>query len=42
MKVAEHFVMAQQLQDACRRWLVVEGSDVDQIIDQVVLEQFFG
>lgn len=40
MKVAVHFVMAQQLRDVCRRWLVVEGSDVDQIIDQVVLEQF--
>lgn len=23
------FVMAQQLRDTCRSWLVVEGSDVD-------------
>ncbi|KAI2644928.1 Retrovirus-related Pol polyprotein from transposon 17.6 [Labeo rohita] len=34
------FVMAQQLRDACRRWLLAGGSDVDQIIDRVVLEQF--
>ncbi|XP_016379509.1 zinc finger protein 444-like [Sinocyclocheilus rhinocerous] len=32
--------MAQQLRDACRKWLLAGGSDVDQIIDRVVLEQF--
>ncbi len=34
------FVMAHQLRDACRRWLLAGESDVDQIIDRVVLEQF--
>ncbi len=34
------FVMAQQLRDACRRWLLAGGNDVDQIVDRVVLEQF--
>ncbi|KAF4107832.1 hypothetical protein G5714_012196 [Onychostoma macrolepis] len=34
------FVMAQQLRDSCRKWLLAEGSDVDHIIDRVVLEQF--
>ncbi|XP_048015968.1 uncharacterized protein LOC125248293 [Megalobrama amblycephala] len=34
------FVMAQQLRDSCRKWLLAEGSDVDQVIDRVVLEQF--
>ncbi len=34
------FVMAQQLRDACRRWLLAGGDDVNQIIDRVVLEQF--
>ncbi len=34
------FVMAQQLRDACRRWLLAGGDDVDQIVDRVVLEQF--
>ncbi|XP_077076217.1 uncharacterized protein LOC143729068 [Siphateles boraxobius] len=34
------FVMAQQLRDSCRKWLMAGGSDVEQIIDQVVLEQF--
>ncbi len=32
--------MAHQLRDACRRWLLAGESDVDQIIDHVVLEQF--
>ncbi|XP_058629186.1 uncharacterized protein LOC131538975 [Onychostoma macrolepis] len=32
--------MAQQLRDSCRKWLLAEGSDVDHIIDRVVLEQF--
>ncbi len=34
------FVMAHQLRDVCRRWLLAGESDVDQIIDRVVLEQF--
>ncbi|KAL0199701.1 hypothetical protein M9458_002888, partial [Cirrhinus mrigala] len=32
--------MAQQLRDSCRKWLLAEGSDVELIIDHVVLEQF--
>ncbi len=34
------FVLAQQLRDSCRRWLLAGGSDIEKIIDQVVLEQF--
>ncbi len=34
------FTMAHQLRDACRRWLLAGESDVEQIIDRVVLEQF--
>lgn len=34
------FMMAQQLRDACCRWLMADGSDVDNIINKVVLEQF--
>ncbi len=34
------FVMAQQLRDACRRWLLAGEGGVDQIIDHMVLEQF--
>ncbi|KAK9962387.1 hypothetical protein ABG768_007757 [Culter alburnus] len=34
------FVMAQQLRDSCRKWLLANGSDVEMIIDRVVLEQF--
>lgn len=34
------FVMAQQLGDACRRWLMAGESDVEEVIDKVVLEQF--
>ncbi|KAK9959353.1 hypothetical protein ABG768_009481 [Culter alburnus] len=34
------FVLAQQLRDSCRKWLLAEGSDVDLVIDHVVLEQF--
>ncbi|XP_077069902.1 uncharacterized protein LOC143722376 [Siphateles boraxobius] len=34
------FVLAQQLRDSCRKWLLAEGSDVREIIDRVVLEQF--
>ncbi|XP_067305994.1 zinc finger protein with KRAB and SCAN domains 7-like [Pseudorasbora parva] len=34
------FAMAQQLRDSCRRWLLAGGSDVDLIVDLVVLEQF--
>ncbi|KAL0190639.1 hypothetical protein M9458_013337, partial [Cirrhinus mrigala] len=34
------FVLAQQLRDSCRKWLLAEGSDVELIIDRVVLEQF--
>ncbi|XP_067222003.1 uncharacterized protein [Chanodichthys erythropterus] len=34
------FVMAQQLRDSCRKWLLAEGSDVEKIVDRVVLEQF--
>ncbi|XP_039525223.1 uncharacterized protein LOC120479052 [Pimephales promelas] len=36
------FVLAQQLRDSCRKWLMAEGSDVEKIINQVVLEQFVG
>ncbi len=34
------FVMAQQLRDACRKWLLAESRDVEGVIDLVVLEQF--
>ncbi len=34
------FMMAQQLRDACRKWLLAESRDVEGVIDQVVLEQF--
>ncbi|XDV22023.1 hypothetical protein PO909_026998 [Leuciscus waleckii] len=34
------FILAQQLRDSCRKWLMVDGSDVEEIIDRVVLEQF--
>ncbi len=34
------FVMAHQLRDACRRWLLAGEGGVDQIIDRVVMEQF--
>ncbi len=34
------FVMAQQLRDACRKWLLAEPRDVEGVIDLVVLEQF--
>ncbi len=34
------FVLAQQLRDACRKWLMAEPRDVEGVIDLVVLEQF--
>ncbi|XP_067272616.1 zinc finger protein 444-like [Pseudorasbora parva] len=34
------FALAQQLRDECRRWLLAGGSDVDHVVDLVVLEQF--
>uniref|UniRef100_A0A9J8C0L6 SCAN box domain-containing protein n=1 Tax=Cyprinus carpio carpio TaxID=630221 RepID=A0A9J8C0L6_CYPCA len=34
------FVLAQQLRDSCRKWLLTGGSDTKTIIDKVVLEQF--
>ncbi|XP_026093228.1 uncharacterized protein LOC113065891 [Carassius auratus] len=34
------FVMAQQLRDSCRKWLMADSSDVEDVIDRVVLEQF--
>ncbi len=34
------FVMAQQLRDACRKWLMAEDRDVEEVVDLVVLEQF--
>ncbi|XP_057183752.1 uncharacterized protein LOC130550329 [Triplophysa rosa] len=34
------YLLAQQLRDSCRRWLMAEGSDVEKVIDKVVLEQF--
>ncbi len=34
------FVMAQQLRDACRKWLMAEPRDIEGVIDLVVLEQF--
>ncbi len=34
------FTMAQQLRDACRRCLMAEESEVEEVIDKVVLEQF--
>ncbi len=34
------FVMAQQLRDACRKWLMAEQRDIEGVIDLVVLEQF--
>lgn len=39
-KSGRPYVMAQQLRDVCRKWLVAEGSDVNQVNDKVVLEQF--
>ncbi len=36
------FVMAQQLRDACRKWLMAEPRDVEGVINLVVLEQFIG
>ncbi len=36
------FMMAHQLWDACRRWLLAGEGGVEQIIDCVVLEQFMG
>lgn len=34
------FVLAQQLRDACRRWLLAEDHDVEGVVDLVILEQF--
>ncbi|XP_026140494.1 zinc finger protein 483-like [Carassius auratus] len=34
------FVLAQQLRDSCRKWLLAGGSDAESIINTVVLEQF--
>ncbi|XP_067296535.1 uncharacterized protein [Pseudorasbora parva] len=34
------FVFAHQLRDSCRKWLMAAGSDVEDIIDRVALEQF--
>ncbi len=34
------FVMAQQLRDSCRRWLLAGENNVDHIIDRLVREQF--
>ncbi len=34
------FVMAQQLRDACHKWLMAEDRDVEAVVDLVVLEQF--
>uniref|UniRef100_A0A9J7X034 Uncharacterized protein n=1 Tax=Cyprinus carpio carpio TaxID=630221 RepID=A0A9J7X034_CYPCA len=34
------FVLAQQLRDSCRKWLLAGGSDAEAILDKVVLEQF--
>ncbi|XP_042608656.1 zinc finger and SCAN domain-containing protein 1-like [Cyprinus carpio] len=31
---------AQQLRDSCRKWLMADSSDVEDVIDRVVLEQF--
>ncbi|XP_058630037.1 zinc finger protein with KRAB and SCAN domains 7-like [Onychostoma macrolepis] len=32
--------MAQQLRDACRKWLMAEERDIEEVVDLVVLEQF--
>ncbi|XP_057175683.1 zinc finger and SCAN domain-containing protein 21-like [Triplophysa rosa] len=34
------FVMAHQLRDSCRKWLLAGKGDIEDIIDRVVLEQF--
>ncbi|XP_068074392.1 uncharacterized protein [Danio rerio] len=34
------FAFAQQLRDACRRWLIQDGRTTAQLVDAVVLEQF--
>lgn len=34
------FVMAQQLWDACHKWLLAQTSDIEEVIDLVVQEQF--
>lgn len=34
------FVLAQQLRDSCRKWLLAGGSDAETIISRVVLQQF--
>ncbi len=34
------FVMAQQLRDACHKWLMAEPHKIEEVVDLVVLEQF--
>ncbi|KAI7804923.1 putative SCAN domain-containing protein SCAND2P [Triplophysa rosa] len=34
------YLLAQQLRDSCRKWLMAGDSDVAGIVDKVVLEQF--
>lgn len=34
------FVIAQQLRDACCKWLMAQTRDIEEVIDLVVLEQF--
>uniref|UniRef100_A0AAR2JZ42 SCAN box domain-containing protein n=1 Tax=Pygocentrus nattereri TaxID=42514 RepID=A0AAR2JZ42_PYGNA len=34
------FVLPQQLRDSCRRWLLSEERDSEEVLDLVVLEQF--
>ncbi|KAL7864817.1 hypothetical protein AOLI_G00162370 [Acnodon oligacanthus] len=34
------FVLAQQLRDSCRRWLLSEECDSEEVLNLVVLEQF--
>ena len=34
------FVLAQQRRDSCRKWLLSEAHDSEEVLDLVVLEQF--
>lgn len=36
----QSFVMSQQLQDACYKWLMAKTHNVEEVVDLVALEQF--
>lgn len=41
-KVGHHFTYTRQLKHSCRKWLMAEERDTEQVIELVVLEQLFG